>query len=336
MVIGAGQAGLAAGYHLARRRQDFVILEAAASVGTSWSRRWDSLRLFTPAGFTHLPGLAFPAAPHSHPSKDAVAAYLGGYAERFSLPISFESPAEAVYRDGTDFVVDSAQGRWRARNVVLASGAHGVPKLPAFAGDLDPGLVQLHSRDYRRPGQVPGGRILVVGAGNSGAEIALDLAMDTAARRQVLLAGRDVGHIPDLGPWTYPLMQRLGRAGVTLARRGLGSGGDPLGRIKPGQLEAAGVRRRPRVVGARDGQPRLADGQVLDVAAIIWCTGLQPDNRLLHLDGRAVGGEIEHRAGVVTEQSGLYVLGQPYQRTVTSHLLGGVGADAKHIVGHLI
>lgn len=163
-----------------------------------------------------------------------MAAYLGGYAERFGLPIAFESPAEVVYRDGTDFVVESAQGRWRAQNVVLASGAHGVSKLPAFAGDLDPGLVQLHSRDYRRPRQVPGGRILVVGAGNSGAEIALALAMDTAVRRQVLLAGRDVGHIPDLGPWTYPLTQRLGRAGVTLARRGLGSGGDPLGRIKPG------------------------------------------------------------------------------------------------------
>lgn len=335
VVIGAGQAGLAAGYHLARRQQDFVILEAAASVGTSWEQRWNSLRLFTPAGFTHLPGLPFPAAPRSNPAKDAVAAYLAAYADHFALPIMFDTPARAVYREGSDLMVDSADCQWRTQNVVLASGAHGVPTLPGFTGDLDPNLVQLHSRDYRRPSQIPEGHVVVVGAGNSGAEIALDLATDPAARRRVLLAGRDVGHIPSLGPWTYPLMQKLGRAGVALAQRGLGSGADPLGRIKPGQLEGAGIQRRARVIGARDGQPLLADGATLEVSAIIWCTGLRPNHSLLRLDALDDAGRIQHQAGVVTDHPGLYILGQPYQRTVTSHLLGGVGADANHIVNHL-
>jgi len=178
--------------------------------------------------------------------------------------------------------------------------------------------------------------VLVVGAGNSGAEIALDLATDPGSERQVHLAGRDVGHAPNLGPWTYPLLQRLGRLGASLSQRGLRGGGDPLGRVRPGQLEAAGVHRLPRVVDARDGMPLLDDGRTLTVAAVVWCTGLGPDYHWLHLDALNDAGHLRHRQGVIASEPGLYAVGLPYQRSTTSHLLGGVGADAKHVVDHLI
>jgi putative flavoprotein involved in K+ transport len=175
--------------------------------------------------------------------------------------------------------------------------------------------------------------VLVVGAGNSGAEIALDLAADTAAARQVFLAGRDVGHTPQLGPWTYPVMQRLGAAGAALARRALRGGGDPLGRVRPGQLEAAGIQRLPRLLGSRDGRPVLADGSPSpEVVAVVWATGLRPDYTWLHLDAFDDTGRLRHRAGVVPGHPGLYAVGLPYQRAVTSHLLGGVGADALYVV----
>lgn len=332
VVVGAGQAGLAVGYHLACRRQEFVILEAASSVGVSWRNRWDSLTLFTPAGFTHLPGLAFPAERSELPGKDAVADYLATYAERFALPVEFETPVRRVRRHGEGFLVVAGSRRYRARSVVLATGAHAAPLVPAFADQLDPAIAQVHSSDYRRPEQLPTGTVLVVGAGNSGAEIALDLAAD----RTVHLAGRDVGYVPNLGTWTYSVMQRLGKVGAALSQRGLRGGADPLGKIKPGQLEAAGIRRRPRVDGVRDGLPLLSDATTVDTDAIVWCTGSRPDYTWLDLDVLDERGRLRHTRGVVADEPGLYAVGLPYQRSITSHLLGGVGADAKHVVDQIL
>lgn len=331
VVVGAGQAGLAVGYHLARRGQEFVLLDAAEAVGDAWRQRWDSLRLFTPAGFTHLPGLPFPTGHRDYPGKDAVADYLAAYAERFSLPVQHETRVEDVHRDGDHLVVTAGDRRWRARNVVVASGAHRRPVIPTAGRDLHPGIVQLSSLSYRRPAQLPRATVLVVGAGNSGAEIALDLAGD----RPVLLAGRDVGHMPKLGPWTYPTMRRLGRVGAALSRRALGSGGDPLGRVRPGQLEEAGVQRVPRLVAAEDGLPVLEDGRRVSPAAVVWCTGLRPDYDWLSLDAIDSAGRLRHRGGVIASEPGLYAVGLPWQRSITSHLVGGVGADAEHVVDHL-
>lgn len=335
VVIGAGQAGLAVGYHLTRRGEDHLILDAAAVLGASWRERWDSLQLFTPAGFTHLPGLAFPAGSREYPDADTVADYLAAYAQHFALPVQLGTRVESVHRDGPHLAVVAGRRCWRTRNVVLASGAHSCPTIPALARDLDPGVAQLTSRSYRRPAQLPAGPALVIGAGNSGAEIALDLATDPVVDRPVLLAGRDVGYTPYLGPWTYPMMQRLGRAGAALSQRALRGGGDPLGRVRPGQLEDAGVQRVPRVVDTQGGLPVLADGRTVPAQAVVWCTGLHADYSWLHLDVLDDAGRLRHRTGVVPDEPGLYAVGLPWQRSVTSHLLGGVGIDAEHVVEHL-
>ncbi|MGI5132479.1 flavin-containing monooxygenase [Pseudonocardia sp. CA-107938] len=330
VVVGAGQAGLAVGYWLQRRHRSFVVLDRESELGSTWRHRWDSLRLFTPAGFSHLPGLPFPGPAAAAPTKDEMADYLTAYTQHFALPVELATTVASVDQDGDHLLVTATNGRaWRARDVVLASGAHSRPRIPGFAAELDPAILQLHSRDYRQPAQVPAGAVLVVGAGNSGAEIATELA----AGHAVQLSGRDVGHIPQLGPWTYPLMRLLGRPGASLARRALRGGAEPLGRIRAGELEAAGIRRVPRMVGVRDGCPLFADGTTAPVAAVVWCTGLSPDYRYVRVPVLDDAGQLIHRRGV-TNWPGLYAVGLPHQSSITSHLVGGVGTDARHIVQH--
>lgn len=336
VVVGGGQAGLAAGYHLARLQREFVILDAGEHSGDSWRHRWESLRLFTPAGYSHLPGTPFPGRRERFPAKDEMADYLDGYAERHRLPIEHGVRVESLAQTSDGFALVAGQRRWSACHVIVATGAHSTPRVPPFVGDLDADHTQLTSLDYREPAQLPPGAVLVVGAGNSGAEIALDLATRSSPRRRVLLAGRDVGYVPRLGTGTaaYPLMRLLGHWGARQVRRRLGDAGDPLGGVRPAQLVDAGVVRTARVTGTRDGKPLLVDGDTLDVTTVVWCTGLAPRYDWLSpelLDGT---GQLRHHRGV-TDRPGLYVLGLPYQSTIVSHLVGGVGADAARVVGHL-
>ncbi len=337
VVIGGGQAGLAAGYHLARRSRDFVILDAAERTGDSWRHRWDSLRLFTPAGFSHLPGAPFPARRGAFPTKDEMADYLAGYAVDHRLPVEHRVRVERLERDGADFLVTAGIRRWCARNVIVAAGAHATPRIPAFAAELDPGIMQLSSVDYRNPAQLAPGAVLVVGAGNSGAEIALDLATRSGIDdRRVSLAGRDVGYVPGsaLGNGVYPLLRLLGGWGARQVRRRLQGVGDPLGRVRPGDLTEAGVGRLPRVTGVHNGIPLLADGRTVEATAVVWCTGLYPEYDWVRLPVLDATVRLRQHRGI-TEQPGLYVLGLPYQSTITSHLVGGVGADARDVVDHL-
>ncbi len=337
IVIGGGQAGLATGHQLRVRGRDFVILDAGLEIGDSWRNRWDSLRLFTPAGFSHLPGMPLPARRDELATKNAMAEYLLAYANRFNLPVELGTRVESVSRAGKDLLVTATDGRrWRARNVVIANSAHGLPLIPDFAAELGDHVTQLHSSGYRRPSEMSTGAVLVVGAGNSGAEIALDLTRSTASgpERAVYLAGRDVGHVPPMGRVIFPLMRLLGGAGVALFERRLRGGGDPLVRIRPDDLKAAGVQRLPRVVGIRDGYPLTDDGRTVEVNTVVWCTGFRPDHRFLNLPLLDVDGRLTHRRGV-TEQPGVYIVGMRNQSSITSHLIGGVGRDAAYVVDHL-
>ena len=173
VVIGAGQAGLAVGYHLAAQDADFVILDAGSRVGDVWRQRWDSLRLFTPAAYSGLPGMHFPAPPSHLPDKDEVADYLERYADRFDLPIRLESRVESLERRGDLYVITTNDRVFEAENVVVATGPFQRPKIPALAARLSPDIHQMHSSQYRSPFDLPDGPALVVGAGNSGAQIPL-------------------------------------------------------------------------------------------------------------------------------------------------------------------
>jgi putative flavoprotein involved in K+ transport len=337
VVIGGGQAGLAMGHHLKARNLDFVILESDARVGDGWRHRWDSLRLFTPAAYSGLPGMPFPGSPAHLPHKDEVADYLEAYAERFHLPVRRGTRVESLSWNGKRFVIRAGEGGIEAGNVVVATGPFQRPKLPPVAARLAPDIHQVHSRDYHRPSDLPDGAVLVVGVGNSGAQIALELART----RRVWLAGHETGRIPrrllgrDIYDWIWPVMKRLSidtRLGRRLRERT--RRGDPLVGISPREIADAGVIRVGRLTEERGGLP-VCDGEVIEPSAIVWSTGFAPDYRWIDLPIFDATGFPRHRRGVATEAPGLFFVGLRFQYRMTSALIGGVGDDAAFIAGEI-
>ncbi len=344
VVIGSGQTGLSVGYHLKQRGVPFVILDANERVGDVWRKRWDSLHLFTPARFDGLAGMPFPAPGHSFPTKDEMADYLEAYAERFELPVRSGTRVDRLGREGDRYVIETGGRRMEARQVIVAMATYQEPRIPSFAREIDGEVVQLHSSAYRNPSQLRDGAVLVVGAGNSGAEIALDVVR---AGHTTWMAGRDVGHVPFRidGLLARVFLQRLVLRGLfhhvlTLdtplgrrARPAIVSKGGPLIRAKPTELASAGIRRVPRVEGVAEGKPRLADGRVLDVANVIWSTGFHPGFSWIDLPVFDEHGEPKHLRGVVESQPGLYFVGLHFLYALSSTMIHGAERDTEYVAG---
>ena len=345
VVIGSGQTGLAAGYYLEAAGKRIVIIDSSARVGDNWRSRWDSLHLFTPARHDGLPGWAFPAAGWSFPAKDEMGDYLEAYVERFSLPVELETRVSDVHARDGHFVVSTEGRSFDADNVVVASGGFETPFVPAFAHELDDGIVQLHSTGYRNQTQLQPGGVLVVGAGNSGAEVAIESATGHAT----WLSGRHPGHIPFRmeGTASRLVLERLvlrfvfHRVLTTSTPMGrkmkpkLTAKGTPLIRLKPKDIEAAGVETVARVAGVRDGLPVLDDGRVMDVRNVVWCTGFRPDFSWIDLPG--VGeGTPDHDRGIVGASPGLYFLGLDFLYSLSSVMIHAADRDAHHVVDHIV
>jgi putative flavoprotein involved in K+ transport len=342
VVIGAGQAGLSVGHHLQRRGVPFVILDANARIGDVWRQRWDSLRLFTPAKFGGLDGLPFPAAPNYFPTKDEFADYLEAYARHFALPLRLGVRVDRVSPHGDGFLIVAGPLRIVARSVVVAMANYQRPRRPAFAGEIAAPIRQLHSSEYRGPEQLQPGDVLVVGAGNSGAEIALEAARHG---HRTWLAGRDTGHVPfqiDGLAGRLLLMRLVLRVAfhrvLTVAtpigrkvRQKVRHVGGALVRLKPRDLARAGVERVGRVTGAREGQPTLADGRVVAPATIVWCTGFHPGFSWIDVPVFDPDGEPRHDGGLVPEQPGLFFVGLHFLYAFSSTMIHGVGRDAARI-----
>jgi putative flavoprotein involved in K+ transport len=315
-----------------------VILDAGDRIGDAWRRRWDSLRLFTPAALNALPGMPFPFPGGYFPTKDETADYLETYARTFDLPLRLGRRVESLAPHDEGYLARAGNELYLAEHVVVATGPYRHPNIPGFAAELDPAIAHLHSSAYRNPGQMPEGDVLVVGAGNSGAEIAVELA----ASRRTYLSGRDTGHLPvslihnRLSLWladhVFTIDTRLGRK----MSEAMGRRGDPLVRLKAKDIVVAGVERVPRVDGIVDGKPRLADGRSLEVAVVVWATGFRPDFGWIELPIFDEAGYPIHHRGVIDAARGLYFLGLPFQYTPTSTHVGGVGKDARHLAEHLV
>src|SRR3954470_10317608 len=332
LVIGAGQAGLALGHHLAARGADFLLVDAGPEIGSSWRNRWDSLRLFSPAQYDSLPGLPFPAPADAHPGKDDVADYLQSYAAHFTLPVQLNTPVLRLHRaDDAIFAATTPAGTVCARQVVVATGPFQTPHVPALAQALDPAVPQLHSADYRSPGQLPAGaRVLVVGAANSGLQIAAELAgrcsvTVAVGTRPTELPQRIAGR--DLFTWLDRVHFFTVPAHTRIARR-LRARGDIVIGTRSSTLRRRGITFRPRLTDLAGRTATFADGTSTDVDAVVWATGYRPDYSWLHVPGVLDDtGGVRHTAGV-TEVPGLYFLGLPWQMARGSALLGFVGADA--------
>jgi putative flavoprotein involved in K+ transport len=340
VVVGAGQAGLATGHHLQMRGIPHVILDAGSRIGESWRARWDSLRLFTPARYDGLPGLRFPAPGGAFPSKDEMADYLESYAERFRLPVRLATRVDGLAKRQDTYVLRTGGRTLEAAHVVVATGAFQTRRVPRFARDLDPGILQLHVGEYRNPTQLRPGPTLVVGAGNSGAEIAIEAAR---AGHPTWLAGRSTGRIPAAAyafggrPWWF-LANRVLSVQTPIGRRAapkvLAHGG-PLIRLSLGDVVEAGVRRAPRVTGAGGGLPVFEDGRPAEVANVVWCAGFGTDFGWIDLPVVGPDGRPEHDRGVVRSEPGLSFVGLPFQSKLASAFVGGVGDDAEHVVRYV-
>jgi len=343
IVIGGGQAGLSAGYYLKRRGRPFVILDANERIGGSWrTRTWDSLRLFTPARYDGLPGWPFPAPGWSYPTARETADYLEAYAARFNLPVRLGMTVDRLTRAGDRYVVECRGRRFEADSVIVATGYYGVPSVPEFASELDPRIAQMHSSEYRDPSQLRAGEVLLVGAGNSGA----DIAMEVSSTHRTWLSGPDKGQVPvriesRLARFFLPVLWFVASHVLTV-RTPIGrkvrphalANGAPRIRVKSDDLRKAGVETVPRVAGVEDGLPVLESGRVMNVANVIWCTGFRQDYGWIDVPVFDDDSSPAHERGVASEP-GLYFVGLDFLYSFASENVGGVYRDAKHIVKHI-
>jgi putative flavoprotein involved in K+ transport len=330
VVVGGGQAGLAIGHYLAEQGRGFVILDAADRPAATWRDRWDSLVLFTPVRNDSLPGKPFPGDPDHYPTRDEVVAYLEEYAR--DMPVELDSRVTAVRQAGDGWVVEVHGDRsYEADQVVIATGPFQVPAIPEIAGRLDPDVVQLHSAEYGNPAALPSGRVLVVGGGNTGFQIAEELA---ASREVHLAIGSRQTPLPQriLGRDLFRYLEALGlmrksvetRLGSRLQHR------ETLIGSSPRSIRRRGVRVHPRAVDASGAEVTFSDGERASVESVVWATGFRVDHSWVEAPVFDDSGRARHRRGV-TDAPGLYFLGLQWQYTRGSALLGWVKDDARHI-----
>ena len=342
IVIGAGQAGLSAGYFLQKYKIPFVILDANERVGDSWRNRWDSLHLFTPAKFDGLAGMPFPSGPNYFPTKDEMGDYLENYAAHLNLPVRTGTKVDSLSREGNSYCIATGEKHFRAEHVIIAMSNYQSPKIPDFAKELKSDILQLHSFEYRNQAQLKEGGVLVVGAGNSGAEIALESAKNNHA---VWLSGRDVGHIPFNIESTMAktilvrlvirfLFHRILTINTPIGRKvrpKIISQGGPLIRIKPKNIVDAGIKRVAKVAGVKNGLPLLENQNTLDVKNIIWCTGFYPSFSWIDIPVFKHREPMQDR-GIVKKEPGLYFTGLHFLYSLSSAMVHGASRDAEYIV----
>ena len=348
VVVGGGQCGLVTGYYLAKAGRSFVILDENDRVGDGWRRRYDSLRLYSPVQLACLPGVDFRPSSERFPTAQEMGDYLERYATELALPVVHGARVETARptRDpGQGFTVTAGGRTYEASNLVVATGSQQTPRLPSFAGQVDTGIRQFHSDDYRNTAQLADGSVLVVGASHSGADIAMECA---AAGHKTWLCGPDRGQLPvplegGVTRVMRPLLWFAAMHVLTL-RTPIGrkmqhevrNSGGPLLRYRRQDLEDAGViRLSNKVSGVHDGEPQLDDGTTLNPTNVIWCTGYSRDYGWLNVRYPVEGGWPKQERGVVSEVPGLYFVGLLFQYAFASMLIGGAARDAKHVVGHI-
>ncbi len=332
IVVGGGQAGLALGYHLAQRGKDFTILDAASEPAAAWRERWDSLKLFTSARYNGLPGMDFPGDPDRYPTRDEVADYLTEYAHRFDLPVELNSRVKAVRRQGDRYVGELEDRAYEAQQVVIATGPFQTPLEPQLAQDLGDGVVQMHSTAYRSPESVPAGRVLVVGGGNTGFQIAQELS---ASREVHLSIGSRQMPLPQriLGRDLFWFLEKTGLIRKTVdSRMGrrMSERETLIGSTPRGIRRQHGVELHGRALSAQGSTVRFDDGTQVDVAGVVWATGFRVDHSWIDVPVFDAGGRLIHQRGV-TQAPGLYFLGMYWQHTRGSALLGWVKDDAEYL-----
>lgn len=338
IVIGAGQAGLTMGYYLKQHKGDFLIIDKGKAVGEVWRNRYDSLQLFTPRMYSSLPGLALEGKQHGFPIKNEVAEYLKSYSELMALPIQMDTEVLRVSKTESGFCIETTKDTFYTANIVVATGPFQTKQVPAYSSLLSKKIVQLHSSEYKNPSQLQKGNVLVVGGGNSGAQIAVELSED---KETYLAISKKPRYFPlTIGGksvfWWFDKLGILKVTNTSLIGNVIRKKGDPIfGAELKSAIKKGDIIVKGRVENALDNQITFEDSTTLEVSNIIWATGFQQEYEWLKVDG-VIGGkkEIIHNRGI-SRVKGLYFLGLPWQSRRGSSLLQGVDYDAKYIIEHM-
>ncbi len=338
IVIGAGQAGLSIGYYLKQYNESFVILDRGKEVGDSWKNRYDSLVLFTPRMYDSLPGLPLEGEEHGFPSKNEIVNYFKQYVANFNLPIMFETEVIRVQQTGDGFYVETTQGVYESKNVIVATGAFQYPRIPQFANELSKEIYQVHSSQYKNPNQLIKGNVLIVGGGNSGAQIAVELSKE---KETYLAISNKIAYLP-LSFQSKSIFWWFDKLGILKANTHSFLGkiirkkGDPIfGYELKNAIKRKEVIIKSKVIEGKQNQITFDDLSTLIVNNVIWATGFISKYPWLNIEGVFNNkGEIIHSRGV-SNIKGLYFIGLPWQYRRGSALLQGVGQNAEFIAHHL-
>ncbi|KAB8139138.1 SidA/IucD/PvdA family monooxygenase [Gracilibacillus oryzae] len=338
IIIGASQAGLAMGYHLKQSNHSFLILDKNQKVGEVWDRRYDSLVLFTPRSYSSLPGLKLKGNAQGFPTKDEISQYLKVYAESFKLPIKHNTNVTSVRKKNNTFHISTEHMEYKAENIIIATGPFQKQRIPAFANKLSKEIVQLHSSEYRNPSQLKEGNVLVVGGGNSGSQIAVEVSQE---KKTYLSTGKRLTFLP-LTIKNKSIFWWFDKVGVLKATSNSFYGkliqkrGDPIfGLELKYAIRNGDVVITNRSIDGKENKVIFQDNTFLDVHNIIWATGFESNYSWLDISGVLdEKGKPVHNRGI-TNIEGLYFLGLPWQFRRGSALLQGVGNDAEYLMKHI-
>ncbi|QGH35880.1 SidA/IucD/PvdA family monooxygenase [Gracilibacillus salitolerans] len=335
IVIGAGQAGLAIGYFLKNANKNFLLIDKGTEVGANWKNRYDSLVLFTPRIYSSLPGLPLSGEKHAFPSKDEIASYLKEYVQRFNLPIHLNEEVKKVSKVDNSFIIKTNRDVYHAKKVIVATGPFQTPNIPLFSKELSPRINQIHSSQYKNPNQLLNGNVIVVGGGNSGAQIAVELSKKMVT---YLAVSKNLSYLPLVICnrnifWWLDMLGILKASNHSLLGRAIQKRGDPVFGLELKQaINQNKVKVKTRVINANKNQLVFEDNSTLEVNNIIWATGFKTAFPWLQIDGFLdKEGKIIHNRGV-SNIEGLYFIGLSWQSRRGSALLQGVGYDAEYIV----
>ncbi|EOR21457.1 MULTISPECIES: flavin-containing monooxygenase [Bacillaceae] len=338
LVIGAGQAGISMGYYLKETGMNFLILDKGKEIGESWKSRYDSLILFTPRIYSSLPGFAMEGDKHGFPTKDEVASYLKQYVKKFELPIKFQTVVTSITKQEEEFVVCTNRDTYTTRNLVIATGPFQTPMIPSFSSDLSNEIYQVHSSQYKNPQQLKDGNVLVVGGGNSGAQIAVELSEE---KETYLAHSNKLVFLPLIFKqksifWWFDKLGILSASKNSLLGGFIQKKGDPIfGFELRDAIKRNKVKLKERVMVINRDKVIFKDLSSLEVNNIIWATGFTNSLPWLNIDDLYnKDGKLIHQRGV-TNIKGLYFIGLPWQHRRGSALLQGVGYDAEYIVAKI-
>jgi len=338
IIIGAGQAGLTMEYYLKQEGYNFLLLEAENRIGDSWRNRYDSLQLFTPRAYSSLPGMIVKGEGNGFPCKDEMATYLEEYARHFKLPVQLQTEVFKIKKEKDIFELHTYTETLQSKKVVIAAGGFQQPYIPSFSQHLSSHVFQIHSSQYKSSSQIPKGKVLVVGGGNSGMQIAVELAQTHEVTMSI---SHPLTFLP-LHLFRKSIFNWLEKLGLLYAEINTKRGKwfqkrkDPIFGFEGKELIRNGaIKLEEKVVSASENNIMFHNGDTYSAESIIWSTGFASDYNWIAIE-KAVNekGFPNHVKGI-SPVKGLYYIGLPWQSQRGSALICGVGKDAAYLLSEI-